>query len=76
MRFLFGRVKFDEAAFYFAVHCLTNKPALLWRTVVVIAHARAASVGGDGRLLEWTFGESVKVAAEDSLKVEPITALK
>ena len=46
-RFLFGRVKFDEAAFYFAVHCLTNKPAFLGRTIVVRADARAASISGD-----------------------------
>jgi hypothetical protein len=34
-RFLFGRVKFDEAAFCFAVRCLTNEPAFLGCTIVV-----------------------------------------
>jgi hypothetical protein len=69
-------VKFDEAAFYFAVDCLTNKPAFLGRAIVVLADTRAASIGGDGRLLEATFGEPVKVAAEDGLKIQAITALK
>jgi hypothetical protein len=73
---LFVRTKFDEAAFYFAVDCLTNKPAFLRRTIVVRADARAASVGGDGRVPEWTFGEPVKVAAEDCLEVQPVAALK
>ena len=76
MRCHFIRAKFDEAAFYFAVYCLTNKPAFLGRTVVVLAHARAASVGGDERVPERAFGEPVKVAAEDGLKVQPITPLK
>ena len=69
-------MKFDEPAFYFAVHCLTNKPAFLGRTIVVRAHARAAFVGGDDRVPERTFGEPVKVAAEDGLKVQPVTALE
>jgi hypothetical protein len=67
--------KFDEPAFYFAVHCLTNEPAFLGRTIVVRTHTRAAFIGGDDRLLEGTFGEPVKVAAEDGLKVQSITAL-
>ena len=63
------RAKFDETTFYFAVYCLTNEPAFLGRTIVVRADARAASVGGDDRVLEFTFSEPVKVAAEDGLKV-------
>jgi hypothetical protein len=70
------RAKFDETAFYFAVYCLTNEPAFLGRTIVVRADARAASVSGNDRLLEVTFSKPVKVAAEDSLKVQPITALE
>jgi len=69
-------MKFDEATFYFAVHCLTNKPAFLGRTIVIIAHARAASIGGDDRVPEGMFGEPVKVAAEDGLEVQTVTALK
>jgi len=72
----FIRTKFDEVAFYFAVHCLTDKPAFLGRTVVVRAHARAASIGGDDRVPERTFGEPVKVAAENGLKVQPVTPVK
>ena len=72
----FIRAKFDEAAFDFAVHCLTNKPAFPRRTVVVRADARAAFIGGDGRVSERAFSEPVKVAAEDGLKVQPITALE
>jgi hypothetical protein len=72
----FIRAKFDEAAFYFAVHCLTNKPAFLGRTVVVRAYARAAFVCGDGRVPERAFSKPVKVATEDGLKVQPITALE
>jgi ABC-type siderophore export system fused ATPase/permease subunit len=68
--------KFDEASFDFTVHCLTNEPAFLGRTIVVITHTRAAFIGGDDRLLERTFGEPVKVAAKDGLEVQPITALK
>jgi hypothetical protein len=75
-RFLVSRAKFDEPAFYFAVHCLTNKPAFLGRTIVVLAHARAASISGDDRLLEGTFSEAVKVAAKDGLQVQAVTALK
>ena len=76
-RFLFGRAKFDEPAFYFAVHCLTNKPAFLGRTIVVIAHARAAFVCGDGRVPERTFSKPVgEVTAEHGLEVQPITSLK
>ena len=59
--------KNDEAAFYFAVHCLTNKPAFLERTIVVLADAGAAFIGGDDRVSERTLGESVKMAAEDAL---------
>jgi hypothetical protein len=73
---LFIRVKFDEAAFYFAVHCLTNKPAFLGGTIVVRADARAASVGSDDRMSKRTFSKPVKVAAKDRLKIQPITALK
>jgi hypothetical protein len=73
---LFVRAKFDEAAFYFAVHSLTNKPTFLRCTIVVPADARAAPVCGDGRVPESSFGEPVKVAAEDGLKVQSITALK
>jgi len=73
-RFLFIRAKFDEAAFYLAVHYLTNKPAFLGRTIVVRTHTRAASVGGDDRAPERTLSESVKVAAKDGLEVQPITA--
>ena len=69
-------MKFDEAAFYFAVHCLANKPAFLRRTIVVRADARAAFIGRDDRVREFTFSEPVKVAAEDGLKVQPITTLK
>ena len=72
----FVGAKFDKAAFYFAVYCLTNKPAFLGRTVVILAHARAAFVGGNDRVPERTFGEPVKVAAKDGLEVHPITALK
>jgi hypothetical protein len=42
-----GRVKFDEAAFYFTVHGLANEPAFLGCAVVVEADARAAFIGGD-----------------------------
>ena len=69
-------MKFDETALYFAVRCLTNKPAFLGRTVVILAHARAASVSGDDRVPERTFGEPMKVAAEDGLNVQPVTALE
>jgi hypothetical protein len=69
-------VKFDEAAFYFTVHCLTNKPAFLGRTIVVRADARAASIGGDDRVPKRALGEPVKVTAEDGLKVQAITAFK
>src|SRR4029450_2584258 len=75
-RFFFVRVEFDEAAFYFAVYCLTNKPAFLGRTIVVLADACAASVGGDDRVPERTFGEPVKMAAEDGLEGQSIAALK
>ncbi len=68
--------KFDEPAFYFTVYRLTNEPAFLGRTIVVRTHTRAAFIGGDDRLLEGTFGEPVKVAAEDGLKVQSVTALK
>jgi hypothetical protein len=73
---LFGRAKFDEPAFYFTVRSLTNKPAVLRGTIVVRADTRAASVGGDHRLLERTFSETVKVAAEGGLEVQSVTALK
>ena len=69
-------VKFDETAFYFAVHHLTNEPAFLGRTVVILAHARAAFVGGNDRAPERAFGEPVKVAAKGGLEVQSITALK
>ncbi len=68
--------KFDEPPFYFAVHSLTNEPAFLGRTIVVRAHTRAASVGGDDRVPERAFGESVKMAAEYRLEVQSITALE
>ena len=68
-RFLFIRTKFDEASFYFAVHCLTDKPAFLGRTIVVRPNARAASISGDDRVPERMFGEPVKVAAENGLEV-------
>ena len=68
--------KFDESPFYFTLRCLTDKPAFLRCTIVIGAHARAASIGRNDRLLERTFGEPVKVAAEDGLQVQPITALK
>jgi len=73
---LFIPAKFDETAFYFAVRCLTHKPAFLGRTIVVRADARAASVSGNDRLLEATFSKSVKVAAEDGLEVQTVTALE
>jgi hypothetical protein len=73
---LFGRAKFDEAAFYFAVHGLTNEPAFLGCTIVVRAHARAASVGSDERVSKGTFSETVKVAAEDGLNVQPVATFK
>jgi hypothetical protein len=73
---LFIRAKFDEAAFYFAVRCLTNKPAFLGCTIVVRADARAASIGGDDRVPERTFRKPVKVTAEDGLQVQAVTALK
>src|SRR5580765_4518972 len=72
----FVAAKFDEPAFNFTVHCRTDKPAFLGRTIVVRTHTRAAFIGGDDRLLEGTLGEPVKVAAEDGLKVQSITALK
>jgi len=68
--------KFDEVTFNFAVHGVANEPAFLGRTVVVPAHARAAFISSDDRFLEGVFGEPVKVAAEDRLKVQPVAALK
>ena len=76
MRCHFIWAKFDEVAFYFAVHCLTNEPAFLGRTIVVLAHPGAAFIGGDYRVPESTFGKPVKVAAEDRLEVQPIAALE
>ena len=72
----FVGAKFDETAFYFAVYCLTNKPAFLWRTIVVPADARAAFVGGDDRVPERAFGEPMKVAAKGGLEVQSITVLE
>jgi hypothetical protein len=74
--FCLRRAKFDEAAFYFAVHGLTKKPAFLDRTIVVRAHARAALVGSDDRVPGPTFGKPVKMAAEDRPEVQPIAALQ
>ena len=68
--------KFDEVTFSFAVHGLANEPAFLGRTVVVWANAGAAFISSDDRFLEGAFGEPVKVAAEDRLKVQPVAALK
>jgi hypothetical protein len=69
-------VNFDEAAFYFAAHCLTNKPAFLGCIIVILSNARRTSIGGDNRVLERAFGEPVKVAAEGGLKVQAVTSLK
>ena len=63
-------LEFDEAASYFAPRSLADEPALLRGAVVVLAHARAAFVGGNGRLMEWACGVAVKVTAEDGLKIE------
>jgi len=68
--------KFDEATFNSAVDGLANEPAFLGRTVVIWANAGATFVGSDDRFLEGAFGEPVKVAAEDRLKVQPVAALK
>ena len=53
-----GRMKFDEAAFYFTVHGLANEPAFLGCAIVVKPDARAAFVGGDDRVPERTCGET------------------
>jgi len=68
--------KFNEATFNSAVDGLANEPAFLGRTVVVLAHARAAFISSDDRFLEGVFGEPVKVAAKDGLEIQSVTALK
>jgi hypothetical protein len=75
-RFLSQAGKIDEAAFNFAVHGLTKKPAFLARAIVVRSHARAALVGRDDRVPGPTFGEPVKMAAKDGLEVQSIAALQ
>lgn len=69
-------MKFDEAVFDFAVHRLANKPAFLWCAVVVEADTRAAFIGGDDRIPEGTCRESVEVATENGLEIQPVAALK
>src|SRR4030095_5907502 len=63
-------LELDEAASDFAPRSLAEEPALLRGAVVVLAHAGAAFVGGNDRLMEWECGVAVKVTAEDGLKIE------
>lgn len=69
-------MKLDETAFDFAVHGLANKPAFLGSSIVVEADTGAAFVGGDDRVPEGTCRESVEVAAENGLEIQPVAALK